>query len=744
MKRAMFPVEGMMCAVCAGAVEKAVAGVPGVVEAVVNFAASSVTVRWNPEETSPEVIAAAVEAAGYEMIVAPDSASALKQHDSEEARRYNSWKRRTKIAWILAIPLCVICMAHIHFSGDKWVMAAFALAIMIGCGRHFYVSGFRNLWRRSPNMDTLVAVSTIASFSFSLFNTIWPEVWTDRGIPADLYYEAAGMIVAFVLTGKLMEQRARHTTGAALRSLMSLTPTDAILVKSDGSNERIPLGEVLPDDILLVRPGDRFPVDGVVTEGDTSVDESMLSGEPIPVEKTAGDKVAAGTLNVAVAVRVKAERVGADTGLARLIETVRDAQGSKAPVQRLVDRVSAIFVPSVMAISLLTFIIWLCVVGLSGFHMAVLTAVSVLVIACPCALGLATPTAVMVGVGNAARHGVLVKDATALELIAKVNILAVDKTGTLTAGTPCVTGVRWAEGLSGEVIAKSSAIFRVLEEGSAHPLAKAIVEYLSADNAEPSVELDSEYLPGLGVKAEVGDKVYWIGNQKLGDIMGVTLSAEDESLVASIDEEGAGLAMAGCGSSLYATFKVVDEMRSDSPEAIRRLGKEGVRTVLLTGDREAPARHAASIAGVSDLVAGLLPDGKREIVARWRREGNVVAMVGDGVNDSAALAEADVSIAMGGGSDIAMDVAQVTIPSDSLMRIPLAIRLSRKTRLIIRENLFWAFIYNVIGIPLAAGALYPAAGILLSPMVASAAMALSSVCVVTNSLRAKVSADDRA
>lgn len=739
MKRSMFPVEGMMCAVCAGTVEKTISGVPGVEEAAVNFAASTVTVRWNPDVTSPQAIAAAVAAAGYGMIVADDVADALRLHDDEEAHRYRRMKIQTVVAWVLAVPLSVICMAGLHFHGDKWVMCALAFAIMAGCGYRFYSSGFRNLVRRHPNMDTLVAISTVASFLFSLFNTLWPEFWTVRDMPADLYYEASGMIVAFVLTGKLMEQRARHTTGAALRALMGLTPTDAIIVGKDGETRRIPLSEVFPGDLLMVRPGDRIPVDGVLEDGTTSVDESMLTGEPVPVEKVPGDNVAAGTLNVAVAVKVRATRVGADTGLSRLIESVREAQGSKAPVQRVVDRISGIFVPVVLALAVITFVVWFMTEGMAGFHLALLTSVSVLVIACPCALGLATPTAVMVGVGNAARNGILIKDATALELLAKVDTLALDKTGTVTSGHPRVTGVRWTEGLDDKDKQRYSSVFHALEEGSAHPLAKAVCQYLSSCAGEETGDIRSEYLPGLGIKGVVGGETFWIGNQRLAALMGVTLSREEADFVAASDNEGAGLAIAGVGAGLTVMMKVVDDMRDDIPGVIARLKKENVSPILMTGDRKAPALHIAGLAGIAEVMSDMLPDDKRNAVASLRRDGHCVAMVGDGVNDSAALAEADVSVAMGGGSDIAMDVAQVTIPSDSLSKVPLAIALSRKTRRIIRENLFWAFIYNVIGIPLAAGVLYPVAGILLSPVVASAAMALSSVCVVTNSLRARVS-----
>ena len=741
MKKATYPVTGMMCAVCAGTVEKTVAQCPGVKDASVNFASAEVSFSYDPTKVTPEEIAHAVNEAGYEMIIVNSAIEAVEEKEKAEHEQYVKMRRNLIIAWVLTIPLSVICMLHVHFPGDSWVQCLLALGVMVTSGRRFYVSGIRHLFSGRPDMDSLVAISTLVSFLFSLFNTITPQTLLTAGIPADLYYEAAAMIIAFVSTGKFMEMRARRNTGTAIRALMGLQPSEALLVENDGSVKRVKIEDIKRGDLISVRPGDRIPVDGIVTSGHSVIDESMLTGEPEGVEKIAGSKVSAGTLNTNGTLTVKATEVGAGTELARIIECVREAQGSKAPVQRLVDKISAVFVPTVISISILTFILWICF-GTIHLPIAILAAVSVLVIACPCALGLATPTAVIAGIGRGAREGILIRQATALELLSKITVLAIDKTGTLTEGKPRVTSVSSSpdSALTPELI---DAVY-ALEMKSSHPLAGAITEWCESQRVShkpeeknsPLTEPDSfDYIPGKGIIGYVNGKRYWIGNESLCATEGAHVSDELHKEIKQWMSEGAGVVIAGDSEKALVAFKVADTIRKDAAEAIAALKADGIRPVLITGDRLATARYVADAVGIDEIVADALPGDKQAAIIKLKEEGEVVGMAGDGINDSQALAEADISIAMGGGSDIAIEVAQLTIVSGKLIYIPRAVRLSASTLRIIKENLFWAFVYNTAGIPIAAGVLYPLWGILLSPMVASAAMAFSSVCVVLNSLR---------
>ncbi len=724
-----FPVTGMMCAVCAQTVEREAAGVHGVKEASVNFAASTLSVTYDGSQTSPEAIADMIREAGYELIVAPSAEEAMHEQERCELSAYRTMRRKVIVAWAFTVPLSVICMAGMHFTGAPWVMCALALTVMIFCGDEFYVKGFRNLWRGVPSMESLVAVSTSVSFLFSLFNTLFPRFWSSRAITADLYYEGAAMIIAFVLTGKLMELRARHATGSALRALMSLAPETAHRVAADGEIVDVPLNALAVDDVILVRPGERIPVDGVVIDGSTSVDESMLTGESLPVEKQPGAKVEAGTLNGLGSIRLRTISVGEQTGLARIIRSVREAQGSKAPVQRLVDKISRVFVPAVIVIALITFVVW-AAQGADYVALGVLCAVSVLVIACPCALGLATPTAIMVGIGRGAKNGILVKDASALEALSKVDTVCFDKTGTLTYGKPKVileTGGKFLDYIG---------IWLALEQKSEHPLAKAIVDWCEAKSAIPEVLSSFEYLPGLGVKGiDINGQLFWMGNRALADSIGAKIPDEIAIWEEDALSRGSGVIFAGNAETALGAFELADPVRDDAKETVSRLTKMGVSSVLLTGDRSATARYVASRLGIRDVRAELRPEDKSRIIKELKSAGKVVAMVGDGINDSVALAESDVSVAMGTGSEIAIETARLTLAKGDISDLPTAVSLSASTRRVIKENLFWAFIYNVIGIPVAAGVLYPLDGFLLTPVIASAAMALSSVTVVCNSLR---------
>lgn len=726
--KATFPVIGMMCAVCAGTVERLLRSEKGVEGAAVNLAAGTVEVSWDPVLTSPERFAEALKPEGYDMIVEKSAVkAALKGREAEE-NHYRNLKRKVIIAWLLTLPVAVICMVHIHFPGEGWVMAAITLMVMIFCGQRFYLNGFRSLFRGHPGMDSLVAVSTTVSFLFSLFNTVRPQYWTDRSIAPDLYYEAAAMVIAFVLTGKLMEAHARRSAGSAIADLMGLTPTEAQIRQADGSVERVPVSEVRPGVVVCVSPGDRIPVDGKVVEGHSSVDESMLTGEPLGVEKTEGAKVFAGTMNGNGTLFIEATSVGNSTRLARIIENVQHAYGSKAPVQKLVDRIAGIFVPAVMLIAVVTFGIWIAF-GLQNLPMAVLAGASVLVIACPCALGLATPTAIMVGVGRGARQGILVKDAEALEGLAHIDVLAIDKTGTLTEGRPIVTETEWTIPESSRAEFMSALLS--LEQTNTHPLASAITVWIKQEGISPASLKSFTYIPGEGATAELADsRKVWAGSVKLARRMGATIIPSNVS-------PGVGTVLSGIGDEVFLRLGITDRLRPNAPETVAELKRLGIEPVLLTGDTSGPAEYIASLAGIDKVIAETLPYQKLETIEKYRVEKKRVAMVGDGINDAAALAAADVSIAMGSGSDIAMEVAQLTIVKADLADIPQSVLLSRATLRVIRQNLFWAFIYNIIGIPIAAGVLYPFSGWMLTPMFASAAMAFSSVCVVTNSLRLK-------
>ena len=578
-------------------------------------------------------------------------------------------------------------------------------------------------------MDTLVALSTSIAFLFSLFNTLYPRFWYEQGLEPHVYYEAATVIIAFVLVGKLMEEKAKGKTSMAIRKLMGLQPKTARILR-DGKEEDILISELKKGDKVSVRPGERVPVDGLIVEGDTFIDESMISGEPIPVGKKLNDKVLAGTINQNGAFVMSAEKVGRETVLAQIIRMVQEAQGSKAPVQRIVDKVTAVFVPTVLAIAILTFIVWMIVGGVDDFSYAMLSAVSVLVIACPCALGLATPTALMVGIGKGAEAHILIKDAVALEQMRKVDTVVLDKTGTVTEGRPTVTGWLHDAGWVNE----HKGILYAAELKSEHPLALAIVEELKKDGNKPAIIDSFESRTGRGIVVTRGGKTYWAGSHRLLNDFGAKVSDLLKSMVEEYERSGKSLVYFGEESMLLAVIVISDKVKPTSIQAVKQMQAEGKYVVLLTGDGHLTAQNVAGEINANRFIAEALPDDKENVIKELQREGRVVAMVGDGINDSQALARADVSIAMGKGTDIAMDVAMVTLMTSDLLLLPKAFKLSRKTVRLIHQNLFWAFIYNLIGIPIAAGILFPMYGILLNPMIASAAMACSSVSVVLNSL----------
>ena len=726
----VLPVLEMSCAVCAGNVESTVQALSGVEKASVNFAAGTLTVTYNPSVITLEVMQAAVQAAGYDLIVEAEDPVAMQE---EKARmHYKILRRNTIGAWTLSIPLALLGMVFMHVPFGNWIMMVLALAIMIFFGRSFYVNGVRHALKGKANMDTLVALSTSIAFLFSLFNTLCPGFWLGKGLEPHVYYEASGVIIAFVLLGKLMEERAKNSTSSAIKGLMGLQPKTARLV-TDGREEEVPISNLQVGNVVSVRPGEKIPVDGTLLQGSSSVDESMLSGEPIPVEKNAGDRVLAGTINQKGAFTMEATSVGGTTVLAQIVQMVQSAQGSKAPVQRIVDKISGIFVPVVVLLSFLTFVCWLVIGGESYFSYALLSAVSVLVIACPCALGLATPTALMVGMGKGAEQHILIKDAFALENLCKVDTVVLDKTGTLTEGVPVVTDSYW---ISDDNIRYLDVLYTA-EQKSEHPLASAILCWLEESGAKVCEAENFESLTGRGVRIQVEGVTYWVGSQGLLDIFQAGIPEKVRKQIGQWQEDGQSVVFYGQETRLLAVLAISDRIKPTSAEAVKELKKQGIEVHLLTGDGVRTAERVAATLDIGYYKAEVMPNDKEEYIISLQQQGKKVAMVGDGINDSQALARADVSIAMGKGPDIAMDVAMVTLITSDLLLLPGAIRLSKQTVRLIYQNLFWAFIYNVIGIPLAAGVLFPINGLLLNPMLASAAMAFSSVSVVLNSLRLK-------
>ena len=716
----------MSCAACATRVDKTLNKQPGVEEAVVNYAAATARVTYDPERCSPEALKRAIQEAGYDLMVEEGGGLEAKVEAAHDDR-FRRLKRRTTWAIFLSAPLVVLSMGFPDWPYAKVAMWALSTPVVFWLGRDFYLNAWKQLKHKTANMDTLVANSTGIAYLFSLFNLFFPDYWLSRGIEPHVYFEASSVIVAFILLGRTLEERAKGNTSAAIKKLMGLRPTTVTVVEEGERLRVIPIEQVRVDDVVAVKPGERIAVDGHLTEGASYVDESMLSGEPLAVRKGPGDAVFAGTINQKGAFRFRAEKVGAETLLARIIRMVQDAQGSKAPVQKLVDRIAAVFVPAIMAIALASFLLWWGLGPEDGFSRGLLAMVTVLIIACPCALGLATPTAIMVGIGKGAELGILIKDAESLEIAKRIDTVVLDKTGTVTEGRPRVTDWAWLHETP-----QLRAALGALERFSEHPLAEAIARELSET---PHAVSHFESLTGRGVRGEVDGALYWVGNRALMAERGLAIDPMLDERATRWTAEAKTVVWFADAERVQAVVAIKDEVKPSSAAAIEALRQMGIETYLLTGDNEATARAIASQVGIRRYQAGVLPGEKADFVARLQREGHRVAMVGDGINDSAALARADLGVAMGQGSDIAMDVAKMTIISSDLTKIPDAIRLSALTVRTIRQNLFWAFIYNMIGVPIAAGALYPLCGFLLNPMIAGAAMAMSSVSVVSNSLR---------
>ena len=724
-----FPILGMSCASCAARVDKALNHQPGVSKAAVNYASGMATVEYDPSQCSPEALKQAVQAAGYDLLI-QQGRNTLEEAEQAHDKKYRTLKFRTTWAIILSVPIVIIGMFFMDMPYANLIMWALSTPIIFGLGRSFFVSAWKQLEHGSANMDTLVANSTGIAYLFSLFNMLFPEFWLSRGIHPHVYFEAASVIIAFILLGRLLEEKAKGNTSSAIKKLMGLQPKNVTVITPTGEQQEISIEQIRPGDLLLVKPGERIAVDGSVTEGESFVDESMLSGEPIAVSKYKGTKVFAGTINQQGSFRFRAEKVGTDTLLAKIIHMVQDAQGSKAPVQQLVDKIAGIFVPVIIGIAIVSFIAWMLLDGENGFTHGLLALVTVLIIACPCALGLATPTAIMVGIGKGAERGILIKDAESLEIAKKIDTVVLDKTGTVTEGKPTVSDLIWNDRTE-----RAESIFYSLEKLSEHPLAEAIAGYFKDVRFTEIEHFDS--ITGKGVKGQVEDKTYYAGNRKLLEENRISISPALSAEAARLTAEAQTVIWFADDTAALAIAAITDRIKPTSIQAVAELRAAGIEVYMLTGDNEATAGEIARQAGITHYKAGVLPQDKAAFISQLQKEGKKVAMAGDGINDSAALAQADLSIAMGGGSDIAMDVAKMTIISSDLTKIPEALKLSRLTVRTIRQNLFWAFIYNLIGVPIAAGILYPINGFLLNPMIAGAAMAFSSVSVVSNSLRLK-------
>ncbi|PYP81001.1 MAG: heavy metal translocating P-type ATPase [Gemmatimonadetes bacterium] len=737
-----IPVSGMTCAACQARVQRTLQRQPGVVDAGVNLMMHDATVRYSPDAVSPEQLVAAIRDTGYGAELPPaveDAFAEQEARDAAQAAELATLKRKAIVSGTggaIAMVAPMVLMPLVPHGVINAVLLALTILVMTWAGRHFYTRAWAAFRHHSADMNTLIAVGTGAAFVYSLIATVAPQFFLRRGVAPDVYYEAVIVIIALILTGNAFEVRARTATSAALRALAGLQPTSARVVRA-GQELDVPVADVRRGDVIVVRPGERLPTDGEVLEGESAVDESMLTGESAPVAKAAGARVIGGTINRTGALRYRATTLGADSVLAQIVKLMRDAQGSRAPIQNLADRISGVFVPVVVSIAIATFVVWFVAGDVAGSPApavrAFAAAVAVLIIACPCAMGLAVPTAVMVATGRGAEAGVLIKGGEALQRAGIVDTVVVDKTGTVTEGRPTVTEVVAAPG-STRTADELLALVASLESSSEHPLADAIVR--RAREAELTLARAERFqsLTGRGAEARVSGHEVLAGNEALLAERGIDVAPLREAATRQSAEAKTPVYVAIDGA-LAGLLAVADPIRPTSREAIAALRERGIDVVMLTGDTRRTADAIAREAGIERVVAGVLPEGKVDEIKRLQQAGRVVAMVGDGVNDSAAIAQSDVGIAIGTGTDIAAEAADVVLMRGDLRSVVHAITLSRRTMRTMKQNLFWAFVYNVVGIPIAAGVLYPAFGWLLSPVIASAAMAFSSVSVVTNSLR---------
>jgi Cu+-exporting ATPase len=734
--------KGMSCASCANTIEQAVEGVPGVKTCNVNFGIEQATVQYNAQQTNADQITRAVSQVGYSAV--PIQEFGAEEDDGEKTVRQAEQQdltRKVIIGGVLSSLLIIGTIAHIGISlppmlqwlAVPWVQLLLASPVQLWVGQSFYrgaISAFRH---RTADMNTLIALGTTIAYIYSLWTTFNPSYFTTQGLAAEVYYEAAAVIITLTLVGRFMENRAKGETSEAIRKLMGLQAKTARVVR-DGAELDIPIAEVVVGDVIIVRPGEKIPVDGEVVAGTSAVDESMITGESIPISKEPGDDVIGATINKTGSFRFRATRVGKDTALAQIVQLVQQAQGSKAPIQKLADQVTGWFVPGVIGIAIATFTIWFDLMG--NLTLAMITMVGVLIIACPCALGLATPTSVTVGIGKGAENGILIKGADSLELALKIQTIVLDKTGTITEGKPGVTDFVTVRGTANHNEINLLQLAGAVERNSEHPLAEAVVQFAQLQTGETSLpETENfEAVAGSGVQGVVNRRLVQIGTQRWMDELGIeTLPLQAQKV--AWEEAGKTAVFIAVEGQLEGLIGIADKIKSSSPTAIRAMERMGLEVVMLTGDNRRTADAIAQEAGIQRVFAEVRPDQKADTVKKLQAEGKVVAMVGDGINDAPALAQADVGLAIGTGTDVAIAASDITLISGDLMGIVTAIRLSRATMRNIRQNLFFAFAYNAAGIPIAAGILFPFFGWLLSPVIAGAAMAFSSVSVVTNALR---------
>ncbi|MFP4042741.1 MAG: heavy metal translocating P-type ATPase [Bacteroidales bacterium] len=729
-KKRTFKVKGMHCASCSASVESMLGAMEGVTKASVNFADESVRVEFNESEVKPEDMKEAVRKIGYDLNLSEKTD--LQEEQKKEEKKLKTARNNAFLSIAFTLPVFIISMFIPELPFRNWILLGFTLPVILWFGREFFKIAWKQAKNFSANMDTLVALGTGAAFIFSVFNTLFPEYLLSRGITPHVYYEATAVIISLILLGRYFETKAKSRTSDSIRKLMGMQVKTAKVIRNNKEVE-IPVEEVEAGDVIQIRPGEKIPVDGEIISGYSSVDESMITGESIPAEKMKGDKVIGATLNKSGSFRAKAEKVGSETMLSQIIELVRQAQGSKAPVQKLADQIAAIFVPVVIIIALVSAAIWYFVGPSPQLTYAFVTLITVLIVACPCALGLATPTALMVGIGKGAENGILIKDASILEKVNKIDAIVVDKTGTITTGKPVVKSTKWVNSNNKNELL--NVIYSV-ESKSEHPLAEAITEYLSgkAKNGYDIEEFQS--ITGQGVKAKYKNEGLLIGNRSLLEQNDVEIP-EFADYLEKEETAASTLVYVAQNKKVLLVFNIEDEVKPTSVNAIKELQKSGIKVYMLTGDNKNVAAQIARKTGIDDFQAEVMPQDKLEFVKKLQSEGHKVAMVGDGINDSPALAQADIGIAMGKGTDVAIESAEITLVKGDLEKIKSSIELSKATLATIKQNLFWAFIYNIIAIPIAAGVLYPVNGFLLNPMIAGGAMSFSSVSVVMNSLRLK-------
>lgn len=742
MENTHLKLRGMSCASCAKTIEDTIRSVDGVHRCSVNFGAEQATVTYDKRKTNLKAICDAVDAVGYSAMPMQDE-DLFTTDDIEQQTRQAENRALVRKVWVGGMISAILVIGSLPMMTglsiplipmwlhNPWLQLVLATPVLFWCGASFFINAWKALKRHAATMDTLMAIGTGAAYLYSLFPTFLPGFFTTQGLPADVYYEAAVVIITLILLGRLLENRAKGQTSQAIRKLVGLQAKTARVIR-DGTEIDISITQVIEGDVILVRPGEKIPVDGEIIDGSSTIDEAMVTGESVPVKKHPGDEVIGATLNKTGSFKFRATRVGKDTFLAQIVKLVQQAQGSKAPIQRLADQVTGWFVPAVIAIAIATFIIWYNIMG--NVTMALITTVGVLIIACPCALGLATPTSIMVGTGKGAENGILIKGAESLELAHKLKTVVLDKTGTITQGKPTVTDFVTVNGTANNNELNLLRLAASVERNSEHPLAEAVVNYAQSQSVELTNAQDFEAIAGSGVQGYVSNQWVQIGTHRWMRELGIDTSALQQHWD-RLEYLGKTVIWIAVNSKVQGIMGIADAVKPSSVNAIRTLQKMGLEVVMLTGDNRRTAEVIAREVGIKRVFAEVRPDQKAKTVEKIQSEGKIVAMVGDGINDAPALAQADVGIAIGTGTDVAIAASDITLISGDLQGIVTAIQLSRATIRNIRQNLFFAFIYNVAGIPIAAGILFPFFGWLLSPIIAGAAMAFSSVSVVTNALR---------